>query len=131
MIPSYEIKVIKLPRGKIMQLFHKNLDKNTPVPLYFQLKTILLNDIKDNCFAVGDSIPTESELVEFYHISRSTVRQAISELVQEGWLTRKASKGTFVTRPEQTLLPAGFPIGENTTHGINRLKRCNTNFGNC
>lgn len=84
-----------------MQLFHKSLDKSTPIPLYFQLKSIILNDIKENCFSVGDTIPTENELVEFYHISRSTVRQAISELVQEGWLTRKASKGTFVTRPEQ------------------------------
>lgn len=84
-----------------MQLFHKKLDKSTPIPLYFQLKSIILNDINDNCFAVGDAIPTENELVDFYHISRSTVRQAISELVKEGWLTRKASKGTFVTKPEQ------------------------------
>lgn len=84
-----------------MQLFQKKLDKNTPIPLYFQLKSIILNDIHDNYFTVGDAIPTENELVEYYHISRSTVRQAISELVQEGWLTRKASKGTFVTKPEQ------------------------------
>ncbi len=84
-----------------MQLFQKRLDKSTRIPLYFQLKNIILNDIQNNCFLVGDAIPTENELVEFYHISRSTVRQAISELVQEGWLTRKASKGTFVTKPEQ------------------------------
>lgn len=84
-----------------MQLFHKTLDKSTPIPLYFQLKSIILNDIKDNVYTIGDAIPTENELVEYYHISRSTVRQAISELVQEGWLTRKASKGTFVTKPEQ------------------------------
>lgn len=84
-----------------MQIFHKTLDKSTPIPLYFQLKSIILNDIKNNEFCVGDSIPTENELAEYYHISRSTVRQAISELVQEGWLTRKASKGTFVTKPEQ------------------------------
>lgn len=84
-----------------MQLFQKKLDKNTPIPLYFQLKGIILSDIQDNSFSVGDAIPTENELVEYYHISRSTVRQAISELVQEGWLTRKASKGTFLTKPEQ------------------------------
>lgn len=84
-----------------MQLFQKMLDKNTPIPLYYQLKSIILNDIRDNNFAVGDAIPTENELTSFYHISRSTVRQAISELVQEGWLVRKASKGTFVTNPEQ------------------------------
>lgn len=85
-----------------MQLFQKKLDKSTPIPLYFQLKSIILSDINDNCFTVGDAIPTENELVDFYHISRSTVRQAISELVKEGWLTRKASKGTFVTKPEQS-----------------------------
>ena len=84
-----------------MQLFHKELDRSTPIPLYFQLKSMILDDIKNNDFAVGDMIPTENELVDYYHISRSTVRQAISALVQEGWLTRKASKGTFVTHPKQ------------------------------
>lgn len=84
-----------------MKLFSKELDRGTPIPLYFQLKNMILDDIKNNVYAVGDTIPTENELVEYYQISRSTVRQAISELVQEGWLTRKASKGTFVTRPEQ------------------------------
>ena len=31
-----------------MQLFQKKLDKNTPIPLYFQLKGIILSDIQDN-----------------------------------------------------------------------------------
>lgn len=84
-----------------MQLFQKELDRSTPIPLYFQLKTIILDDIKNNVFTEGDAIPTENELVDHYQISRSTVRQAISALVQEGWLTRKASKGTFVTHPKQ------------------------------
>lgn len=84
-----------------MQLFSRLLDANTPVPLYFQLKNIVLSDIQSGCFQVGEAIPTENELAQYYHISRSTIRQAITELVQEGWLTRKASKGTFVTRPEQ------------------------------
>lgn len=84
-----------------MLLFEKKLDKNTPIPLYFQLKNIILSDIEKGNFATGDSIPTENEMAEFYHISRSTIRQAIAELVQEGWLVRKASKGTFVTVPVQ------------------------------
>lgn len=85
----------------MQQLFQKPLDRNIPVPLYFQLKNIILNDIQNHLFSVGDAIPTENELVKYYQISRSTVRQAISELVQEGWLTRQASKGTFVTSPEK------------------------------
>lgn len=82
-------------------LFDKKLDKNTPIPLYFQLKNIILSDIEKGNFVTGDSIPTENQMADFYHISRSTIRQAIAELVQEGWLVRKASKGTFVTTPVQ------------------------------
>ena len=43
-------------------------------------------------------IPTEKELSEMFLISRTTVRQAITEMVQEGWLYRIKSKGTFVAR---------------------------------
>lgn len=42
-----------------MKLFKKELDRSTPIPLYFQLKSIILEDIKNNAFAVGDAIPTE------------------------------------------------------------------------
>lgn len=78
----------------------KKLDKNTPVPLYFQLKGILLDAIKDGKYEVDDNIPTEKEISEMYDISRTTVRQAIAELVQEGWLYREKSKGTFVQMPK-------------------------------
>lgn len=84
-----------------MSLFDKILDKSIPIPLYFQLKGLILDSIKDGTFSVGESIPTENELAAYFQISRATVRQAISELSQEGWLIRKASKGTFVTVPEQ------------------------------
>lgn len=76
---------------------HK-LDKSVPIPLYFQLKTILLDAIKDGEYPVDSMIPTEKELSEMFQISRTTVRQAITEMVQEGWLYRIASKGTFVAR---------------------------------
>ncbi|MDO4549606.1 MAG: GntR family transcriptional regulator, partial [Clostridia bacterium] len=74
------------------------LDKSVPIPLYFQLKSMLLDEIKSGQYAVGALIPTEKELSEMFLISRTTVRQAISELVQEGWLYRVKSKGTFVAR---------------------------------
>lgn len=77
-----------------------DIDKNVPIPLYFQLKEIILKGIKDGTYKVGNVIPTENELSEFFEISRTTVRQAITELVQEGWLYRVKSKGTFVARPK-------------------------------
>jgi len=78
----------------------ERLDKSVPIPLYFQLKELLLKKIKTGVYQVGDSIPTEKELSEIYEISRTTVRQAISELAQEGWLYRQKSKGTFVRAPK-------------------------------
>ncbi|MFD1414371.1 GntR family transcriptional regulator [Oceanobacillus jeddahense] len=76
------------------------LDKNVPIPLYFQLKELILREIKNGVYEVGNTIPTELELSEHFEISRTTVRQAITELVQDGWLYRVKSKGTFVARPK-------------------------------
>ena len=74
------------------------LDKTIPIPLYFQLKQILLDAVKSGEYPVDSMIPTEKELSEMFDISRTTVRQAVTELVREGWLYRIASKGTFVAR---------------------------------
>ena len=78
----------------------KKLDKTVPVPLYFQLKTLIAQEIADGSYPVGSLIPTENELSDMFGISRTTVRQAISELVQEGKLYRVKSKGTFVSKPK-------------------------------
>lgn len=76
------------------------IDKTVPIPLYFQLKELILSEIKEGNYKSGEAIPTEKEISEAFRISRTTVRQAITELVQEGWLYRVKSKGTFVARPK-------------------------------
>jgi GntR family transcriptional regulator len=86
-----------------MSLEQQKLDHKTPIPLYFQLRTILLDEIQKGSYPVGSTIPTETEISDIFQISRSTVRQAIAELAQEGWLDRKTSKGTFVTRPQKNV----------------------------
>lgn len=78
------------------------LDKNIPVPLYFQLKNLILDEIKKGSYKSGDLIPTENEISEMFDISRTTVRQAITDLVHEGHLYRVKSKGTFVSTPKVT-----------------------------
>lgn len=70
--------------------------KNNPLPLYFQLKEIIKKDIKSGFLKPGDLILSERELIEYYNISRTPVRQAINELVNEGLLRREHGKGTFV-----------------------------------
>lgn len=85
----------------------KIIDKSVPIPLYFQLKQLILSEIEKGEYPADSLIPTENELSEMFSISRTTVRQALTELVQEGKLYRVKSKGTFVARPkiQQTLMP--------------------------
>ena len=73
-----------------------SLDKNSPIPLYYQLYTLLLNRIKEGELRPGDMLPTEVSLVEEYRVSRATVRQAILDLARNGYVVRENSKGTFV-----------------------------------
>lgn len=49
--------------------------------------------------SVGDRLPPEPELCTQYQISRTTLRRAVEELVDEGLLVREQGRGTFVTRP--------------------------------
>ncbi len=79
-----------------MILESNRIQKDIPIPLYYQLKELILSEIKNGNYPGGSMIPTESEICSFFHISRTTVRQAITELVQEGHLYRVKSKGTFV-----------------------------------
>ncbi len=77
-----------------------SLNKSVPIPLYFQLKELIMNEIRNGSYKSDDLIPTEKELSDMFEISRTTVRQAITEMVQEGWLYRVKSKGTFVSKPK-------------------------------
>lgn len=70
------------------------------IPLYQQLADIIRNSIASGELKFGDKIPTEVELSEKYNVSRITVRTAISELVELGFLVKKQGKGTFVSRPK-------------------------------
>ena len=78
----------------------EKINKSVPIPLYFQLKELILSEIKEGNYRSGDLIPTEKDISDAFQISRTTVRQAITELVQEGWLYRVKSKGTFVSQPK-------------------------------
>lgn len=76
------------------------IDKNSPIPVYYQLKNDLISKIAEGVWKAGDCIASERELCEIYGVSRMTIRQAIGELVQEGILIRLKGKGTYVC--EQT-----------------------------
>ncbi|WP_171903737.1 GntR family transcriptional regulator [Cellulosilyticum sp. I15G10I2] len=85
-----------------MSILNGVIKRESPIPLYYQLKEIILSELTSNRLVSGDYLPTENELMAYYQISRATVRQAMSELVNEGYLSRQKGKGTFVSKPKIT-----------------------------
>lgn len=71
--------------------------------LYEQIADLLRHQMMSGLVA-GDQLPTETELVQRFATSRATVRKAMQQLVDEGVLTRRRGKGTFLARPIPTVV---------------------------
>ena len=69
------------------------------LPLHTQLGTRLYTLIANGAWKPGEKIPPERELAEQVGVSRATVRQAVSALVQQGVLEKRRGSGTFVQAP--------------------------------
>ncbi|QKS70079.1 GntR family transcriptional regulator [Paenalkalicoccus suaedae] len=76
------------------------IDKQSPIPMYYQLEQLIREEISTGKRELGTAIPSERELSDKYGVSRMTVRQAVNNLVAEGLLTRKKGRGTFVEAPK-------------------------------
>ena len=76
------------------------VDRASPVPLYQQLKLILLTMIQKGEFVPGQAIPGEKQLEDLYGASQITVRRALADLAAEGYITRQPGRGTFVLPPK-------------------------------
>lgn len=79
----------------------RKASKGNPLPLYYQIKEIILEMIKNEELGPGDAIPPERELCAIQGVSRMIVNKAILELVNEGALYRVQGKGTYVSKPKE------------------------------
>ena len=79
------------------------IDKGKHIPLYIQLKDEILDKIRNGTYEVDKQIPSEKVLMEEYGVGRATVREALSILVNEGYLYKKQGIGTFVARKQPSL----------------------------
>lgn len=75
-------------------------DGASPIPLYYQIERFLRGIIDRGELAVDEMLPPETELAEIFGVSRSTIRQAITELVRSDLLYRRKGRGTFVRTPK-------------------------------
>lgn len=90
------------------------IDKHSSVPIYRQVKQYLLDYIRVN-YDSPAALPTEVSLSAKFGISRSTVRTAILELVNEGILERVPGKGTFIRENPNALVFANWLSAEEWT----------------
>lgn len=74
-----------------------NKQKHKSEPLYKQIATHIEDQINTNSLKPGDKIPSETELMEHFNVSRMTARSALSGLVSKGLIRRVKGKGSFVS----------------------------------
>ncbi|SDJ05176.1 GntR family transcriptional regulator [Nonomuraea jiangxiensis] len=77
-----------------------SIDRSSPVPFYYQLKLILLEEISKRGMRPGDRLPGDHELCATYEVSRTVVRQTLAELEYEGVIERVKGRGTFIAEPK-------------------------------
>lgn len=97
------------------------------ISLYYQIKEYIEGKIENGDWESGYQIPSETELAKFFNVSRPTVRQAISELVQSGKIIRKQGLGTFVAEPklEANFIQFYFPEEFGTQHKLISVNKTN------
>lgn len=90
----------------------KQMVDDNSLPLYIRLKEAILHDILDGTLKAGERLPSERELCQMHGVSRITVRQAVAELANEGFVRRTHGKGTYVLerKVEQELFSTVTPF---------------------
>ncbi|KAF0107909.1 MAG: GntR family transcriptional regulator [Anaerolineaceae bacterium] len=87
-----------------------HIDTKNPIPIYYQIREQLRQQIVGGQLNPGDMLPTEMEICAECGVSRMTARQALTQLANEGLVTRQRGRGTFVAAPKATLDSSQFPL---------------------
>lgn len=77
-----------------------NVTPLSSVPMYSQIREIIRRRVLDGTYAPHSQVPSESQMMEAFAVSRITVRQALADLQREGLIFKVAGKGSFVAKPK-------------------------------
>ena len=78
----------------------KTVRNESSQPMYVQIKEVLKQRILEGDYAIQEQLPSESEMMKVFGVSRITVRQAVRDLHTEDLVFSVQGKGTFVSRPK-------------------------------
>ena len=94
------------------------IDTASPIPLYYQVEAHLRTLLNSEIVSPGDLLPTEHELAEAYGVGRHTIRTALSRLVNDNLIVRKAGHGTVVKGREDR---REFSLARSFTHQMDAM----------
>jgi len=92
-----------------------NLDTKSPVSLYYQIERQIRRMIENGDLKIGQEIPTETELVEMFNVSRITVRKALERLEEDGLIIKQRGKKSVVAND--------IPYGADNSAGLDDFRR--------
>ena len=87
------------------------IDREADTPLWMQLKSILQGQIQSGELLPDARLYSEHELCKIFGVSRTVVREALSELVRDRFIYRIQGKGTFISGRKEEQDYAGSNIG--------------------
>jgi GntR family transcriptional regulator len=79
-------------------------------PLHLDISERIHQQIIDGDYLPGDKLPSESELIQQWQVSRITIRRAIANLVQQGLVSTYQGKGAFVTQKRKVIYTLSSPL---------------------
>ncbi len=106
----------------MIMLSDATIDRSLPVPFYFQIADLLEREIVTGRWEPGLRLPSELDICSHFGVSRTTLRQALSRLEQEGLVSRHKGRGTFVetSRPHSWLLQSSGGFFEDEVERMGR-----------
>ncbi|WP_244834197.1 trehalose operon repressor [Clostridium sp. BJN0001] len=87
---------------------------------YFNIYNEVVNKIENGIYKVNDAVPSESEIMKEYSVSRDTARKALTRLEQNGYILKKKGKRATVL----DISKFDFPVS-----GVISFKELASNLG--
>ena len=110
--------------GRMAQIdtSQNKIDRSSSEPFYLQLSRLVERQITDGVFAVGDRLPSESELCRNFALARTTGRESLRNLEHRGRIKMIPQRGAYVIDPEESgwLLQVSKGFFENEANHLNR-----------